>query len=269
MTREIDLSGYRDIAEWWARGDRLIAWVVDRGNKGLARVVAVPLDEGEPVLLGQVEIEEIAEPVSWREVSGAEVDPSGTLLAYRKGRAFVLKRLDDLEGQILIGHHDESVRSAVFDPVGERVASVDTTGEVRLWPTSGEASQPSRIIATGHESLREVGFDPAGTRLATRINSAGVGAIWDLVWAAGRRAPLPEKTTGRLVGQFPIPSERALAGVLDSGRQWSLRLSPFPSLRHRFSGTQEQRICPGLFAGREVVGLSDSRRATASMASLP
>ncbi len=113
---------------------------------------------------------------------GYDVDASGTLFAYADDKSVYVVPLNNLEKgeRVQIGGHDNPIWSVTFDPEGDRLASVDVLGEIRLWARTHDRGAPLRIIETGDESLVRVRFDRTGSKLLTQINRTGVAAIWDL-----------------------------------------------------------------------------------------
>lgn len=113
-------------------------------------------------------------------MADAAVDPSGARVAYPEVQSVYVRRLRELRQRILVGRHRAPVRGTNFDPEGKRLASVDTNGEIRVWSTEEQASEPLRVIETEDDGLQIVKFDPTGSKLVTEFNTAGIAAIWDL-----------------------------------------------------------------------------------------
>ena len=63
------------------------------------------------------------------------IDPSGTRLIYPEGRSIYSRHLRDFQHRIRVGGHEAPVWSATYDydSGGERIASVDVDGEIRIW----------------------------------------------------------------------------------------------------------------------------------------
>ena len=105
------------------------------------------------------------------------IDPSGTSVAYVNGKTIYLSPLNDLEKSQPVGRHDEPIWSVAFHSDGSRLASVDISGQIRVWSSTGELL---RRIDTKDENLRGVRFDTTGSKLVTQFNTSGISAIWDL-----------------------------------------------------------------------------------------
>ena len=113
-------------------------------------------------------------------VRGADVDSSGKWVAYANGRVLEVVALDNLAAAVgqRIGSHEDDILGVAVDPEGERIASVDALGEVRIWSRDwpdrllGRFMGPSQVFG----ALR---FQPDGTGLGlpTRLGNA---ILWDL-----------------------------------------------------------------------------------------
>jgi WD40 repeat protein len=140
---------------------------------------SISKDKDEPQFLGRLPVQKIRnEP--W--ALAYSVEPSGTWLAYVIDRSVYVSPLEDLEkGQRkLIGRHDRPIWSVTFHPDGDRLASVDVSGEIRIWSLARGNGSPLRVIETADENIRKVRFEPAGSRLVTEFNTTGISAMWDL-----------------------------------------------------------------------------------------
>ena len=82
---------------------------------------------------------------SWDLVEGlgfGELSPTGTSMAFSRGRGVYIGRLErDRPGAGETPGRAQRRRegSGVFDPTGERLASLDASGEIRLWSVAADA----------------------------------------------------------------------------------------------------------------------------------
>jgi WD40 repeat protein len=241
--RQLDFRALGKVSGCHVAGDRLIVLTRDDTQQGPVRLHALHLDGGAPLPLGQIEVSPVGDAPEasstpaevWRhqrQLALAAVDPSGTRIAYPEGRSLYVSRLDDLEQRTLVGRHDTPLWSTTFDAAGQRLASVDTTGEVRIWSARGGASDPLRIIRTGLEKLRRVEFDATGSKLVADWDQTQVAAVWDLngppdakpvylkrregwVWGAAFQFGGPWVAAGIGLEGYVYPLARPFASVLE------------------------------------------------------
>jgi WD40 repeat protein len=111
-----------------------------------------------------------------------DIDARGRWVAYPKGRGVYLAPLDGLESgrERLMGEHSVDASRVRFDPTGDRLASSDVSGEIRLWSLVGDSARPLRVIH-GKDPLCGLWFDPAGGMLAAAYASSDKDVrLWDL-----------------------------------------------------------------------------------------
>jgi WD40 repeat protein len=130
-----------------------------------------PLPEGEPEVLGKLE------DGPW------DVDPTGTWLAFRRGRSVHVRPLG-VSGpafERVLGSSRDEVQKLMFAPTGDRLASIDSSDEIRLWPLDASARAPLRILdgPEGSHYGAPFLFGGDGSALTT---GTGDGAlhVWDL-----------------------------------------------------------------------------------------
>jgi WD40 repeat protein len=109
-----------------------------------------------------------------------DMDRSAQRLAFSKEREVYTCAItgSELGAARLVGECAASVSaggSIAFDPTGERLASQDASGEIRLWPVAGSAPSPSRTLPRGG---RHPAFGPTGKVLAATSDQDI--CLWDL-----------------------------------------------------------------------------------------
>jgi WD40 repeat protein len=162
-----------------------------------------------------------------------DIDASGTTLAYWRGRSVLVRPLSpaDASRERVLGQSRDEVQGVVFSPNGDRLAALDRSGEIRIWPTAGGVADPLRIL---HGPKYQAGaftlFDAQG-RLLTQQGLNNAVLLWDL-----DGPPDPEPA---VVGR-PGPGIDIL-GAFDPGGHWlatsnavdSVELWPLRTLRVR------------------------------------
>ena len=158
-----------------------------------------------------------------------DLDPSLRFLVYGSGTA--VRRVDltgpDVGRDIEVGTHRAGVREVAFDPDGSRLASIDESGGLRMWPTAGGAALRA-LDASAPTVGSRLDFDASGARLGW---ASGAGA---LVWSLADppdAAPLLLRGPGEMqFGAVAFDGEgRWAAAGRDSWEVylWSLA-SPYP-----------------------------------------
>jgi serine/threonine protein kinase/WD40 repeat protein len=117
------------------------------------------------------------------DISGLYLDSSRQRAAFTKGRAVYVcpfEELSTFRGR-LVGEHSFEVRDLAFDPSGERIASADTSGEIRLWSLADDSKKPIRVLS-GDKPISGLQFAPDGTKLAAICSSRKRNdvCLWDL-----------------------------------------------------------------------------------------
>ncbi len=139
------------------------------GDEAVIR--AWSLDREEPQVLGRME--------AFRD---GDFDAEGRWLVYAKGRQIFLRSVRDWDSPPrLVGEHSSPILDVRFHPSGDSVATLDASGEIRLWPAAPESKEPMRILQPSEmtlesnvefnllgssHSIRRIEFDSTGTRLA-------------------------------------------------------------------------------------------------------
>ncbi len=167
--RNVELGGVE--SEGVVRGGRLLT-LTRMSREDHHRVIrAWPLPEGEPAVLGTL------------DDSPWAVDATGTLLGVCRGRSVRLRPLDASRpaSERVLGSAEDEVWDLKFSPTGDRLASIDRSGEIRLWSLAAGARAPLRILegpkgtAPGSPFL----FNGDGSALATGT-ADGALHVWDL-----------------------------------------------------------------------------------------
>ena len=186
------------------------------------------------------------------EWNGADfsLHPAGRSLVTVSGRSVHLRAL---EGQPtrerLLGSHPDVVSEVAHFPAGDRVASLDQSGDLRVWSPEAGAKAPPRVLRGMKGWGRLFGSDPDGTHVAAAAVT-GVDSLhlWDLrdppdaepavlKWQDAAEGNTPDgrfdpsgrwlvMTTGYRVGFWPVasPWKRVLPGY--AGPTWELAFTP-------------------------------------------
>ncbi len=131
-------------------------------------------DGNEPRQVGTMERIESA-------ASSADMDPTGTWLAYPRGRRIYSRSLEDWSrAPKIIGVHEQNVAEVRFHPDGNRIVSSDTSGQIRIWSLLKGSNLPLRSF--DGEGLRWLALDPKGSRLAAygKLEGKHILRLWDL-----------------------------------------------------------------------------------------
>jgi WD40 repeat protein len=106
------------------------------------------------------------------------IDPSGTWLAYATDETLLVRPLEQLESASskVLGSHDAEIRSIRFSAEGDRLASVDREGQVRIWSPASDGRVPVAVLQ-GPDSPAEVRFDHRGIWLNVRSESSTTVAL--------------------------------------------------------------------------------------------
>jgi WD40 repeat protein len=177
-----------DIRTWSVPGWReLRRWKHDEGPtslyiRGNGFITSTSVGATEVLRWSSLDAEE-ARLIGTDEAQGVQdLDPSGGWLATARGRRVFLRSLDRWNSPPrLLAEHGSEVRWVAFDPEGKRLAAADTSGDIRIWPTTGRVSQPLRILRSG-DATGFIGFDPTGRWLAAHGTVSGRPTVrlWDL-----------------------------------------------------------------------------------------
>jgi WD40 repeat protein len=152
------------------RGGKLftLTMINEAKRENLLRVW--PLPDGEPRVLGTFKLD------AW------DIDASGTRFAYVLDRKVNVRPLDTSgsTAERVLGSVREEVSEFVFAPNGDRLASLDKSGELRLWSLGAGKSALARALQ-GPKQLFNVllAINGDGTLLATPGIASNLH-VWDL-----------------------------------------------------------------------------------------
>ncbi|MCM2316024.1 MAG: protein kinase [Thermoanaerobaculia bacterium] len=165
--RQIELSAPND---FWLRGHgtELVTAAPEVGGDPNEMVVrSRSLSEGPSTVLARV------------PVASADVSPDGTLLASGEGALLRLRRFrEDRSARQTLGDHGAPISFVRFHPDGERVASCDKVGAVRIWRVAGGDAGPEMAWDT-QAPCNGLSFDRQGSRLAV-AGFDGAVRLWRL-----------------------------------------------------------------------------------------
>ena len=154
------------------RGDRFFSFTTE-GSEEVLR--SWPLDGEEPRLVGRVPWANVFPP--WN------IDASGSWLAFAEGHTLRVRSLNDWTVRPrLVGRHEADVQLLEFHPDGDRLASVDESGEIRLWSLEAEGEEPLRILL-GDAGPQGLEISPDGSWLAVTVHPPGSKTsiqLWDM-----------------------------------------------------------------------------------------
>jgi WD40 repeat protein len=166
------------------------------------------------------------------------LDPTGRSVATVWGRSVHLVTLGrETTKERILGSHPDIVSEIGHFPAGDRVASLDQSGEIRVWSTDARSKASPRVLKGMKGWGRLLGSDPDG-RFVASAGVLGVDSLhlWDLLdppdagpavlkWLDAAAADTPGgwfdasgrwvvMTTGFRLGFWPLasPRRRALPG---------------------------------------------------------
>jgi WD40 repeat protein len=110
----------------------------------------------------------------------ASISSTGEWIAYAHGNAVdVIRRDDFASGEPhTVGHHGALVLSVDFHPDGQRIASVDETGETRIWSRTSPG-RPIRIFRGRPDVFGSIRFDPSGSSVGIPTLH-GTAQVWNI-----------------------------------------------------------------------------------------
>jgi WD40 repeat protein len=170
--RSVEVGGFGGGGLLLRDGRLLTLTTIEEGGD-VDLVRAWPLPNGEPEILGTF---------TWDVGAPAEIDPSGSIIAYKRGRTLLARPMPpgDQSAERILGEGLDVVADIAFSPAGDRLAALDRSGEIRVWPTAEGAEGPLHVFQ-GPEFLgmTRMIFGPNGRTLV----QPGKGSdyfLWDL-----------------------------------------------------------------------------------------
>jgi WD40 repeat protein len=170
--RSVELGGVQ--TGGFLRDGRLLTFtfVQEDSDESLARFWSLP--DGETEVLGTF---------AWGDVGApAEIDPSGTTIAHKRGRTLLARPLPpgDQSAERILGEGRDVVRDIAFAPGGDRLAALDQSGEVRIWSTAAGAIGPLRVFqGPEFQGATRMLFGPQG-RTLVQPGPENDFYLWDL-----------------------------------------------------------------------------------------
>jgi len=236
-TRNGQLGGLRSVG--WIREGRLLtfSWL-GRGRDMLTR--AWPLPDGEPKILGVL----TAPPVP------NEIDPSGTTIAFTRGRTIFMRPIPpgNQSAERILGQARDEVPDIAFAPVGDRLASLDRSGEVRIWSTRGKAAGPLRVLqGPPYQGATRLLFGPKA-RLVIQPSPNG-WFLWDLEGPPDSQPVFLR----RELGVMPLD-------VFDPGGQWLVTSGATGTIAFWPLGTPRGQVLRGFGSSTNSIAFTSDGR---------
>lgn len=120
-----------------------------------------------------------------KEYVVADFSPDGLRLATAPMKSIDLRRMDTLEPLASLHGSKGKIQTITYSPDGQRLASSDGTGAIRIWTVGAAAERqqgrwPAHEAATGDSWRGFLAVSPDGRRIAGRTPDAAEIAIWNL-----------------------------------------------------------------------------------------
>ena len=175
VVRELDLSQGVPAEEnayhfFAVRNDRLLTFT-ERGENWWVR--SWPFTWGEATDLGLWSRE-------W--ATDWAVDPTGTWMAFTRGRELYRRPLETLESSkndLLLGRHESNIYAFDISSDGNGIAASDESGEMIVWSGDPDPEHPLQTLR-GPEAPFSVQFDPSASKLVTKRGVVNTIRISDL-----------------------------------------------------------------------------------------
>jgi len=182
---------------------------------------------------------------------GSAIDPSGTVVAQGRGRQVVVRPLEASDGsrERIVGEAGDVVAHLAFAPRGDRIASLDRSGEIRIWSASGASTAPLYAFqGPRYDGFMPPRFDSTG-RFVNQIGPNGACLVWDLESPPGAEPRLLQRSVPDALASCSFdPAGRWVVTDIEDGiiEFWPLD-SPWP------------RTLPAPLATASVVFTEDGR----------
>jgi WD40 repeat protein len=110
-----------------------------------------------------------------------DFDPDSGLLAHRRGRTVLISSIEssDSAKERVVGEAGDVVADVELDSSGDRVASLDRSGELRVWSTAEGDGGPLHVFQGPRYDFIHTRFDPTG-RYVTQMGPNFAALLWDL-----------------------------------------------------------------------------------------
>jgi WD40 repeat protein len=164
--RSVELGG--PFSLFWVRDRLLFTWTQASGDTRRRLLRSWALPSGEPSAVVAYDARRFS----------TRADLSDSRIVAGRGRELVVQRTDESRAERVVGELPNAVSAVSFLPGGDRLLSIDESGELRLSPLS----DPSRIRILGTTSGGWGGrafFDDQGRHVAVGDVNAAV-KLWDL-----------------------------------------------------------------------------------------
>jgi len=170
--RSVELGGVQ--TGGFLRNGRLLTFTFAQkdSDETLARVWTLP--DGEAEVLGTFDWGDVGAP--------AEIDPAGTTIAYTLGRTLLVRPMPpgDQSAERVLGLASDQVPDIAFAPAGDSLASLDKSGEIRVWSTAEGTTGPMRIFqGPEFQGATRMLFGPKG-RTLVQPGPENDFYLWDL-----------------------------------------------------------------------------------------
>ncbi|HSE42310.1 MAG TPA: protein kinase [Acidobacteriota bacterium] len=221
------------------RRDRIFAFTFpDDGWSQISRLIN---PNAQPEILGKF---------YYKEDSARDIDPTATWIVTGKGSDIFLASLENPQGQRAIGRHPNKIHQAQFSHNGERLASLDDSGEIRIWLFDQGKIQLNRILKAARPGRgSNLQWNRSDTRIALGNASERIIQIWDLAGPPDAE-PLVLRTTSGLIGEIDFhPIDGWLAAANYD------RISFWP-MNHQYAGVMRghvDRVRSITFAGNNQI----------------
>ena len=138
---------------------------IEQGGGGVEEVRSWPVAGGESTLVARLELD------SWRHLDLTAVDPTGTRLAWMEGgRLFISQSNGSTfdQGSAVEVVHAQDVVMFCFDSRGNKLATIDAEGAIRIWSLDTGLPQLDRTLVAKGSTFDWLRFDSTATWLVSR-----------------------------------------------------------------------------------------------------
>ncbi|MEJ2086818.1 MAG: WD40 repeat domain-containing protein [Acidobacteriota bacterium] len=138
---------------------------MEQGDGGVEEVRSWPVAGGEPTLVARLQLE------SWNFFDLTTVDPTGTRLAWMEGGRLFVARSNgstfDQRSAVEVVHAQDVVMFC-FDSRGNKIATIDAEGTIRLWSLDTGLPQIDRTLVSKGSIYAWLRFDSTANWLVSR-----------------------------------------------------------------------------------------------------